>query len=498
MRKELTRRLSVPAIAAAVAVYLFLAVAHGAEPGVIDLGTRRELFVDRFLIDRLEGLQLRLHHPQSAGVAFRFDRPWEGIISGYITVIQDGERFLMYYRGRPSTSRRDGSAEAGEVACVAYSADGITWTRPNLGLFEVAGTRDNNVILTEPKNVTHNLCPFIDKRPGVPPSERFKAVGGTGKAGLFGYLSPDGINWKPVRKEALITQGAFDSQNVVFWSDVENRYLCYFRTWKKIGDTGYRWITRTTSKDFVNWSTPVDMSFGDAPPEHLYTNQTQPYFRAPHIYIATPARFNPGRRALTDEQIKAIDLRNPRNYASLDEASSDAVLMSSRGGETYDRTFLESFIRPGAELQNWVARSNYPALGVIPASPREMSVFIGRHYGQPSAHVERLTLRTDGFASIEAPFAGGELITKPFTFAGKALEINFASSAAGGLRVELQDSSGKTLPGYALDDCPEIIGDQIDRVVAWKTEIDIAGLAGKAVRLRVVMKDANLYSLCFR
>ena len=337
--------------------------------------------MDRFLIDRMDGLQLRLHHPQPAGVALRLDRPWEGIISGYITVIQDGDRYLMYYRGRPSTSRADGSAEAGEVACVAQSADGMTWTRPNLGLFEVSGTRDNNVVLDGPKNVTHNFCPFIDTRPGVPASERFKAVGGTGKAGLFGYVSPDGMHWKPVRKEALITQGAFDSQNVVFWSQAEDCYLCYFRTWKKIGDGGYRWITRATSKDFLNWSAPVDMSFGDAPPEHLYTNQTQPYFRAPHIYVATPARFNPGRRALTDEQIKAMDLRNPRNYASLDEATSDAVFMSSRGGETYDRTFLESFIRPGGELQNWVARSNYPgARG-------------GLHRSEGNVHLHRTALR---------------------------------------------------------------------------------------------------------
>ena len=172
--------------------------------------------------------------------------------------------------------------------------------------------------------------------------------------------------------------------------------------------------------------------------------------------------------------------------------------MSSRGGETYDRTFLESFIRPGSELQNWVARSNYPALGVVCTGPREMSIYIGRHYGQPSVHVERMTLRTDGFASIEASFAGGQMVTKPFTFLGKMLEINFASSAAGGLRVEIQDPAGKPLPGYSFDDCPEIIGDQIDRVVAWKGGTDVSPLAGKAVRLRFVMKDANLYSLCFR
>jgi len=468
-------------------------------PGrVIELGQRRELFVDRFLIERMEGLELRMQKPRPMGTVIQLDRPWEGIVSGYITVIKDTDRYLMYYRGRPSTSSHDGSKEAGEVTCVVESADGVTWGRPRLGLFEAGGTRDNNVILTEPKNVTHNLCPFLDTRSDVPINERFKAVGGTGKAGLFGYVSPDGIRWQPVRSEALITEGAFDSQNLAFWSECEKCYVCYFRTWKTIGDVGYRWISRSTSKDFLHWPGSVEMSYGDTPPEHLYVNQTQPYFRAPHIYIALAARFYPGRNALTDEQIKAMDLRNPRNYAKLDEACSDAVLMSSRGSAVYDRVFMESFIRPGGDPQDWVARSNYPALGIVPTGPREMSIYIGRHYGQPSIHVERMTLRTDGFASVHAPFVGGEMVTKSLTFTGDEMEINFETSAAGGIRVEIQDASGKALTGYGLSDCGELIGDQVDRLVTWKGGAKVGSLAGKPVRLRFAMKDADLYSFRFR
>jgi len=113
----------------------------------IDIGSRRELFVDRFLIEHLNGLELRLQAPVPAGVALRLDQPWEGIVSTYVTVIRDGSRFLMYYRGRPSPRGADGAPESREVACYAESADGIHWTRPNLGLHEVAGTRENNVIL---------------------------------------------------------------------------------------------------------------------------------------------------------------------------------------------------------------------------------------------------------------------------------------------------------------------------------------------------------------
>jgi len=474
--------------------FLFPGATAGEAPAPIDIGDRRELMIDRHLIDRLDGLELRLQHPTSAGTALRLDQPWEGIVSGYITVLQDGPRYLMYYRGRPSPRGADAAAESREVSCCAESSDGIHWSRPSLGLYEVAGTRSNNVILVEPKTVTHNFAPFLDARPGVPPEERFKALGGTGAAGLFGYVSGDGIHWRPLSDRALITEGAFDSQNVGFWSATEGCYLCYFRTFRD----GVRWVTRATSPDFRQWSKPVDMSFGDAPAEHIYVNQTQPYFRAPHLYVGTAARFNPGRRALTDEQVTALALEDPANYRGLKEDSSDAVLLTSRGGTVYDRTFLESFIRPGPDTRNWVARANYPALGVVPTGPAEMSMYVGRHYGQPSIFVERLVLRTDGFAAIHAPYRGGEWVTRPLRFAGQRLEVNFASGAAGSLRVEIQNLAGEPQPGFTLADCPEHIGDQIDRVVTWRTGPEVGALAGAPIRLRFVMKDADLFSFRFR
>ena len=98
---------------------------------------------------------------------------------------------------------------------------------------------------------------------------------------------------------------------------------------------------------------------------------------------------------------------------------------------------------------------------------------------------------------MHAPFRGGELITKPFTFSGSRLEINFESSAAGGVRVEIQDENGRAWPGYALADCPEFIGDEIDHAVAWSGGPEVSQLAGKTVRLRFALKDADLYSLRF-
>ena len=90
---------------------------------VLDIGMRLELFIDDYLIETLEGAQLKLHTPQLRDVALRFDKPWEGRFVGYATVLQDDPVYRLYYRGYPAV----GIPES-QVTCYAESYDGIHWT----------------------------------------------------------------------------------------------------------------------------------------------------------------------------------------------------------------------------------------------------------------------------------------------------------------------------------------------------------------------------------
>ena len=76
--------------------------------------------------------------------------------------------------------------------------------------------------------------------------------------------------------------------------------------------------------------------------------------------------------------------------------------------------------------------------------------------------------------------------------------MNFATSAGGGIRVEIQDSDGRPRPGFSLDDSIELIGNEIHRAAKWQSGGNLNSLRGQAVRLRFVMKDASLYALQFR
>jgi hypothetical protein len=471
------------------------ACAASDDPPGVNIGSRRELFADYFLIDTLRDVRLVLHAPRDEGIVLRFDQPWEGPFCGYCTVIQDGSTYRLYYRGLP-TAGRDGSSA--EVYCYAESGDGVHWTKPTLGLFEVAGTKQNNVVLANAAPVTHNFSPLLDTRAGVPAEQRFKALGGTMESGLVAHVSPDGVHWKRLVDQPVLTQEMvpfrymFDSQNLAFWSEAEQQYLCYFRVFQD----DVRRICRATSSDFVHWSAPVLMEYrrhnGVAPIEHLYTNQTHPYFRAPHLYVSIAARFMPGRQVLNDAQAAAIGV-NPQYFRD----TSDAVFMTSRGGAYYDREFLSGFIRPGIGANNWVSRTNYPALNVVQTGPTEMSVYVNQDYAQSTAHLRRYSLRLDGFASAQADYAGGELVTKPVVFQGRALSINFATSAAGGIRVELQRADGGPIAGFSREDAVEQIGNELDRIVSWKGGSDVSALAGQPVRLCFIMHDADLYAMSF-
>ena len=471
----------------------------------LNLGSRRELFVDNYLIDTLRGTLLKLHQPQPSGVAVTFDQPWEDNICAYTTVLVDGDTYRMYYRAR-----------MGRFTGYAESSDGVVWTKPDLELVEWDGSTANNILLQG----AHTFVPFLDTRPEVAAEERFKANAverDRPDGGLIGYVSADGIHWRRLRDKPIVpitAENAFDSQNVMFWSDVEQRYLLYARHM----EGGRRATMRAASCDFREWSEPTFMTYGDTgtstPSAHLYTNQTQPYFRAPHIYLALSARIffadtkhiqreddvaAAGKRVVAPE-LREFYARNvDERFKNAPGDHSDAVLLSSRAGSgRYDFTFRESLVRPGCGLENWTTRNNYPACGIVQTSPTEISFYLHRHYGQRTAHLERMALRLDGFVSVNAPYAGGEMQTKALTISGRELEINYATSAAGGVRVELQHADGMAVAGHSFAECVEMTGDRIDQIVHWSGGSSLEKLRQIPIRMVFAMKDADLYSLRFR
>src|SRR5690606_27927693 len=107
---------------------------------------------------------------------------------------------------------------------------------------------------------THNFTPFKDENPDCAADAKYKALASAG-GGLKAFKSADGIHWSLMSDKPVITKGAFDSQNLAFWHPLERRYLDFHRTFTN----GVRDIMTCSSTDFLNWTEPVLLQYGDAP-----------------------------------------------------------------------------------------------------------------------------------------------------------------------------------------------------------------------------------------
>jgi len=488
-----------------------------------DIGKRRELFIDRQLIQKLRGsANQRLHHPVPQNIAIEHDEDWEGTGSGYHSIFHDGEKYRMYYKawhiavsqGRVNTGRHP------LFCCYAESDDGITWRKPNLGIYEFKGSKNNNITMITSTLNGLKVDPghpavFMDENPNARSDARFKAIfRSSGKRGLIPFKSPDGLHWTPISDDVILNGlGAFDSQNLAFWDPTLKKYRAYWRTFSGGGITETAWkpkgdrsIRTAISDDMVAWQNVSDLTYVDSPSEQLYTNQVKHYHRAPHILIGFPNRYFDRGPSVSMSSLPDAAQREMRASASkrYGYALSETLLMSSRDG-THFKRWNEAFLRPGierpgtwhygAQYMGWHAVETKSAL---PGAPDELSLYATEAYwhGKGSA-LRRYTLRLDGFVSVNADMKGGELITKPVVFQGAELELNFASSAAGGIRVEVQNADGKPVKGFSMAESEIYFGDTIARKIRWKNGADLKKLSGTPIRLRFELKDADLYSYRF-
>ena len=482
-----------------------------AEPSVRNISSQRELFIDSVLIERFSGQAiLRLHHPERREIALIHDAPWEGCGSGYHTVFKDSDIYRMYYKAWHIAL--GGNVKNPVVICYAESNDGIHWNKPDLGLMEFRKSTQNNIILDKiHDDGCHDFSPFIDTNPKATMDQKYKAIGfSIGQKehrGLYGFVSADGIHWQLIQDDFIIKEDGwvFDTQNIAFWSEIEQQYVMYYR----MTIDNIRNIARAVSKDFVHWEKEGMLDFQGRGPnkqQQFYTNQIRPYYRAPHIYIGFPSRYCDRGWISATDALPSPELRHDRaqGRSRYGSAVTDAALISSRDGHSFYR-WDDAFLRPGLRTQhNWAYGDNYIAWHVIETKPtfddqpNELSIFATESYFTGTmSRLRRYVLRIDGFASIYAPGDGGEVITKPIIFKGNDLKLNFSTSAAGNIFVEIQDSDGQAIPGFELEQCQQIFGDALDYSVKWTDNSDLEILEGQAVRLRFALQEADIFSFQF-
>jgi hypothetical protein len=347
------RTTTMKTIVATASIAFACALAAAGVDEAINIGSRLELLIDDYLIETVSGgARLEMHRPVRRDIVFKTDAPWEGNSSGYQSVFRDGPLFRMYYRG--GHLRYGVTAQAlkphPSFLCYAESEDSIHWRRPELGQFEFAGSKANNIILapellSEIGGDPAHTATLKDGNPDCPPDEKYKiVVVGTKPRGLYLLKSVDGLHFSLMSRKPFMTKGDFDSQNLIFWDPLRREYREYHRA----GRDGVRDIMTSAARALDRFPEPQFLEYPGAPKEELYTNEVQPYYRAPHIFMGFPMRYQ--ERGWVDAVFELPDreerLARGEAHPRYGMAVTDALFMTSRDGVTFKR-WPEAFIRPG-------------------------------------------------------------------------------------------------------------------------------------------------------
>jgi len=462
------------------------------QPSVLSAAPRKYLFVNDRWIESTYRVHRTIHQPEREWErpVLVPEHPWEfNVVTVYGTVHRrENGALQMWYLSWARMGQQTRT-----FICYAESKDGFRWTKPDLGLVDFEGSKKNNIVIEFPKGALDGSTVIFD--PDDPdPKRRYKmlfyAEGKDKYAdipnGLFAAFSPDGINFNFA--ERTVSPGTGDRTNLIFDRGAEFPYVAYTRDYDMMRQIHGRGIYRTQSKDFLNWSRPeliLHPDLGDDADLQFYGMGAFPY---EGIYLGW---------------VQVLHTEKDFN---------DLQLVVSEDNKTWQRTMpRQNFLSVGQSGrwdQRWVGFSSNPP---IVMHEKLWFYYEGRNYAHnmryplPYSAIGVATLRIDGFASIDARFMSGGLTTKAINYKGESLYLNLTNRTYSGytnnppsawIKVEVQDETGKPIPGMTLAECPPLQVDSTRHQVNLP-ESALAAQRGKRIKLKFELVNSSLYSFWF-
>ena len=516
--------------------------------GVIDVGSRKQLFIDQKFIESSEGIRLTVNPPhQTREKLITADQPWEqdAHLGSYSTVVQEPggkPRIRVWYQVSAGASVAGKNPPFLGVA-YAESDDGLKFRKPVLRLVERNGSRENNLVLpTDPDRVmVGGGTVWRDDNPSCPLQARYKSWSkyyprkGSGLKGEHGlWTSPDGLHWT-LNEKPVTGLRAADTQPSWFWDPRVKRYAGYTREWVRSGaGIGARMVGYVESDDMLAWDSAtmaLELDERDrvaAPFPRIDLGGVQSrgdkVARFPDATVkagtvgddpvlapTTPLDFyGPGVFPYEGVYIALVPVFYHWRGASPQSIpdTTELQLAVSRDGRHFIRPGMRRpYLSPGHD-GSWDSRWIYPVLRPVRQGDELWIYYFGTNQAhnsqldpQAKKHetaISRAVLRLDGFLSADADYEGGTFLTPPIRFAGAQLELNLDAGAGGSAKVELLEESGKPIPGFSFHDGDELTGNAVRKTVKWSGNSDLKKLAGRPVRMRFRMRSAKLYAFQFR
>ena len=463
----------------------------------------RQLFLDDFLLGDLDAVTRVTHSPRKyeGNPVVRPDLPTDGVAIQLRDAPSWDEREqvwkLWYMRYGDDGNGAGGSG-------YARSKDGLVWEKPVLGLVEVRGNRNNNLIMVQGEPTAFTQHVILD--PDAPPARRYKGM--IGPRGRHPIVSADGFTFTRLQVPAIPSQ----DESHLNWDEVSRQFIL---TVKHGGPFG-RSVYLSLSSDFERWSKPELIYHADAqdqvmgaayqqevqgnprlwrptinrPDEYNVEIYNMAVFRYEGLYIGLPNYFESSGRIPpprgNQDGINSPKLASSRDLRSWTRVDGRAhfIPISEMGPGVLDTGQIMASshpIRRGDEL--WFY---YSGIDVRhrPNMPRVIDEYRGAIY--------LAKLRVDGFVSLRAGEQAGRVDTRPVLVEGRRLFVNV--SASGALRAEITGPDGRTaLPGWGAGQCVPVKGNHFRAEVVWPDR-DLTELSGKRVRIRFYLQNTDLYS----
>ena len=468
----------------------------------LDIGFGRQLFLDDFIVQRIDGLKRVMHQPVKRGAVIRPDQPWETSLQTRCSPAWDAERkrFKLWLITSTNIPGFAGTS-------YAESKDGVHWTKPSLRQTKINGSLENNVLVvvpgdTWPKNGIENVV--ID--PDDPDANR-RYKGFYGVIGRRPMVSPDGIHWKLLETAVLPSS---DESNMSF----DRAGKTFIATLKRGGPFG-RSHRIWTSRNFTEWTDTgvlfhadeldqqlakknIDARLSNPKLQQPVKNVPANYnadiynfgvFRYEGLYIGMPAVYHAtGRLKANTDGFHLIQLACSRDLKQWTRLGGRQPFIgpSPVGPDVFDRTQL---LPPSAPVEHNDELWFYYTGIKYRASPENADEKMGA--------VCLAVLRRDGFVSLTAGPEVGQLITKPFTATGDELLLNANVHNGGEVRVEVLGDNSEPMPGFTLSDSVPLRGAGVAQVVGWH-DANWARLAGETIAIRIQLRSADLYSFHVR
>jgi hypothetical protein len=460
---------------------------------------KKYLFIDDSWIAETYLVNREVHQPQKVkeNPLIIADRRWEDGVNCFGTVMYDNGKFRMWYQIYNSKERND--KRFATTVGYAESIDGITWEKPNLGIFEYQGYSSNNIVLTS-WGATDLYSPAVVKDENEPDATKrykmfywdsmseenlkkngspfplgsdapgWKAIDGEG---FFVAFSPDGIHWNKHGTQPVFTC-ACDASALT--KNIDGTYTAYFKMSVR-DDLHFRELGKATSKDLITWSEPVII--------------LQPDWKDPHgteFYGMSVTEYFGNSLGLVWMY-----------HNSPDDKMMDIQLALQDENENWTRAADRKTFMSNGKKGEWDAGGIVPASEIIiHPNGNELLIYYGgtttRHDDFRANHREwsigLAKLRLDGFASMDAKLMSGYLITKPVIMQDR-LFVNVDASH-GAFQVEIIDAESKQLlavsPQYQS-------ADNLALDVAFNQPID--EFIEKEVVLKFNMKKTSLFAFWF-